>query len=185
MTENSTHVRFYPVILEKGFPSTFCMNRDLFKTLINIYLFLLIENWDSVPTTHIYDKVILPLLALMYETVISSHCVHLKLGHRFNALLKVCSDHNASVPLSSCKSCYHPPPLVRDISDDFFLSRLSPQQCFSSLSPPPHHSAILNVLIFCYCGNQSANNWLLHPQKMMSSLRPCTGHTAKRKVCIV
>ena len=28
------------------------------------------------------------------EPVIFSHCVHLKLGHRFHALLKVCSDRD-------------------------------------------------------------------------------------------
>ena len=31
--------------------------------------------------------------------VIISHCVHLKLGHRFHALLKVCSDRDDTVPL--------------------------------------------------------------------------------------
>ena len=30
-----------------------------------------------------------------------SHCVHLKLGHRFHALLKVCSDRDNTVPLST------------------------------------------------------------------------------------
>ena len=34
------------------------------------------------------------------EPVIFSHCIHLKLGHRFHALLKVCSDHDYIVPLS-------------------------------------------------------------------------------------
>ena len=33
------------------------------------------------------------------ERVIFSHCVHLKLGHRFHALLKVCSDRDDAVPL--------------------------------------------------------------------------------------
>ena len=33
------------------------------------------------------------------EPVIFSHCVHLKLGHRFHALLKVCSDRDDIVPL--------------------------------------------------------------------------------------
>ena len=36
------------------------------------------------------------------EPVIFSHCVHLKLGHRFHALLKVCSDHDDIVPLIEC-----------------------------------------------------------------------------------
>ena len=35
------------------------------------------------------------------EPVIPSHRVHLKLGHRFNALLKVCSDRDDAVPLNS------------------------------------------------------------------------------------
>ena len=35
------------------------------------------------------------------EPVIFSHCVHLKLGHRFHALLKVCSDRNDTVPYCS------------------------------------------------------------------------------------
>ena len=42
-----------------------------------------------------YDKVILPLL--LYKWV--SHCVHLKLEHRFHALLKVCSNRDDTVPL--------------------------------------------------------------------------------------
>ena len=29
-----------------------------------------------------------------------SHCVHLKLGHRFHALLEVCSDRDDTVPLT-------------------------------------------------------------------------------------
>ena len=33
------------------------------------------------------------------EPVIFSHCVHLKLGHRFHALLKACSDRDDIVPL--------------------------------------------------------------------------------------
>ena len=33
------------------------------------------------------------------EPVIFSHCVHLKLGHRFHALLKDCSDRDATAPL--------------------------------------------------------------------------------------
>ena len=33
------------------------------------------------------------------EPVIFSHCVHLKLGHRFHDLLKVCSDRDDIVPL--------------------------------------------------------------------------------------
>ena len=35
------------------------------------------------------------------EPVIFSHCVHLKLGHRFHALLKVCSDGDDIVPLTT------------------------------------------------------------------------------------
>ena len=34
------------------------------------------------------------------EPVMFSHCVHLKLGHRFHVLLKVCSDRDDSVPLT-------------------------------------------------------------------------------------
>ena len=34
------------------------------------------------------------------EPVIFSHCVHLKLGHRFHALLKVCSDRGNTAPLN-------------------------------------------------------------------------------------
>ena len=33
------------------------------------------------------------------EPVIFSHCVHLKLGHQFHALLKVYSDRDDIVPL--------------------------------------------------------------------------------------
>ena len=36
---------------------------------------------------------------LTNEPVIFSHCVHLKLGHGFHALLKVCSDRDDTVPL--------------------------------------------------------------------------------------
>ena len=49
---------------------------------------------------------IIPLMMRSYyscccinEAVMVSHCVHLKLGHRFHALLKVCSDHDDIVPL--------------------------------------------------------------------------------------
>ena len=49
---------------------------------------------------------IIPLIIRWYyrcccinEPVIFSHCVHLKLGHRFHALLKVCSDRDDIVPL--------------------------------------------------------------------------------------
>ena len=34
------------------------------------------------------------------EPVFFSRCVHLKLGHRFHALLKVCSDRDDTVPLT-------------------------------------------------------------------------------------
>ena len=34
------------------------------------------------------------------EPVIFSHCVHLKLGHRFHALLEACFDCNDIVPLT-------------------------------------------------------------------------------------
>ena len=33
------------------------------------------------------------------EPVIFSHCVHLKLGHGFHVLLKVCSDRDDTAPL--------------------------------------------------------------------------------------
>ena len=35
------------------------------------------------------------------EPVIVGHCVRLKLGHRFHALLKVCSDRDDGVPLNA------------------------------------------------------------------------------------
>ena len=34
------------------------------------------------------------------EPVTFSYCVHLKLGHRFHALLKLCCDHDNAVTLS-------------------------------------------------------------------------------------
>ena len=34
------------------------------------------------------------------QPVIFSHCVHFKLGHRFHALLKVCSDRDDIAPLT-------------------------------------------------------------------------------------
>ena len=37
----------------------------------------------------------------MNTPVIFSHCVHLKLGHRFHALLKVCSDCDDTVLLKT------------------------------------------------------------------------------------
>ena len=46
-----------------------------------------------------HDKVILPLM-LHKEPVTFSHCVHLELGHRFHALLKVCSDRDDIVLLT-------------------------------------------------------------------------------------
>ena len=39
------------------------------------------------------------------DPVFSSHCVHLKLGHRFYALLKVCSDRDDTVPLTNGMHC--------------------------------------------------------------------------------
>ena len=41
----------------------------------------------------------LKIIPHINEPVISSHCVHLKLWHRFHALLNVCSDHDDNVPL--------------------------------------------------------------------------------------
>ena len=35
------------------------------------------------------------------EPVIFSHCVHLELGHRFHALLKVCTDRDDIVPFNA------------------------------------------------------------------------------------
>ena len=35
-----------------------------------------------------------------WQPIIFSHCVHLKLGHRFHALLKVCFDYDDTVALS-------------------------------------------------------------------------------------
>ena len=44
---------------------------------------------------------LLPLLLhTIYDPVIFSRYVHLKLGHRFHALLKICSDHDDIVPLN-------------------------------------------------------------------------------------
>ena len=39
------------------------------------------------------------------EPVIFSQCVHLKLGHRFHALLKVYSDRDDTVPLNETITC--------------------------------------------------------------------------------
>ena len=50
---------------------------------------------------------ILPLLLLHKMTVIFRHGVHLKLGHRFHALLKVCSDREDIVPLICQAVSYH------------------------------------------------------------------------------
>ena len=41
------------------------------------------------------------------EPVIFSHCVHLKLGHRFRALLKVCSDRDDTAPLRGKQILIH------------------------------------------------------------------------------
>ena len=51
-----------------------------------------------------HDKVTL-LLLLHIEPVIFSRCVHLKLGHRFHALLKVCSDRDDIVRLIVFDDC--------------------------------------------------------------------------------
>ena len=39
------------------------------------------------------------MLLPVNESVICSHCVHLKLEHRLHALLKVCSDRDDIAPL--------------------------------------------------------------------------------------
>ena len=48
-------------------------------------------------------------MLLHNEPVVFSHCVHLKLGHRFHALLKVCSDRDDIAPfkLDSAYSTGH------------------------------------------------------------------------------
>ena len=50
-------------------------------------------------------KIILRMIKLccccINEPVIFSHCVHLKLGHRFYVMLKVSSDRDDIVPLRS------------------------------------------------------------------------------------
>ena len=50
------------------------------------------------------------------EAVIFSDCVHLKLGHRFHALLKVCSDRDNIVPLSTVELSFRQ--LFWEISHD-------------------------------------------------------------------
>ena len=41
------------------------------------------------------------------EPVIFSHCVHFKLGHRFHALMRVCSDRDDTVPLMIWQNIAH------------------------------------------------------------------------------
>ena len=53
------------------------------------------------------DKVILLLLLHKWVSNFQSQCVHLKLGHRFHALLKVCSDRDDSVPLIAYTVCVY------------------------------------------------------------------------------
>ena len=66
------------------------------------------EDWKESLVTPLLKKQNLDLVLDNYRRVsnlsfvsklIFSHCVHLKLGHRFNALLKVCSDRDDIVPL--------------------------------------------------------------------------------------
>ena len=45
-------------------------------------------------------------IATANEPVISSHCVNLKLGHRFHALLKVCADRDNTPPLKMYQQCF-------------------------------------------------------------------------------
>ena len=62
------------------------------------------------------------------EPVIFSHCVHPKLGHRFYALLEVCSDCDDIVPINLIKVPFNP------LSDSqylqSFLMHLFPHEVF-------------------------------------------------------
>ena len=49
---------------------------------------------------HLYISCIVCIVFIYNEPVIFSHCVHLKVGHRFHALLKVCSERDDVVNLS-------------------------------------------------------------------------------------
>ena len=47
-----------------------------------------------------HDKVISPLTGCINVPVIFSHCVNLRLGHRFHAPSKVCCDGDDTAPLN-------------------------------------------------------------------------------------
>ena len=59
------------------------------------------------------------------EPVILSHCVHLKLGHRFHALLKVYFDRDNTVPLWVCNT-----ELAVAASDSFCILKITSHSRF-------------------------------------------------------
>ena len=87
------------------------------------------------------------------EPVIFSHRAHLQLGHRFHALLKVCSDRDDTVPLTCCNSY-------------IFCIYLDPSwfSAFLSILKAERHALIIN-LILSDLTPLEAGNLLLEKEK--------------------
>ena len=88
------------------------------------------------------------------EPVIFSHCVHLKIGHRFHALLKVCSDRDDIVPLTQISKTTYGIKSWGIFIQQFCFSR---QRCF----------CVYVILIH-------SNSWILISKLWIS----CTVHVA-------
>ena len=87
------------------------------------------------------------------KPVFFSHCVHLKLGHRFHALLKVCFDHDDSVPLNrhlNNSELLTPPAGIYKL-----LGFFSPHR-FTSCSRPVYPSNSITTA----CLNLKLEGWL-------------------------
>ena len=85
---------FGPMYLTKRRKTTRTNNRiNKRKILTRSFVFVLTRNDRLIKGT-------ISSWSTCYRPVIFNHCFHLKLGHRFHALLKVCSDRDDVVPLS-------------------------------------------------------------------------------------
>ena len=76
-----------------------------------------------------HDKVILPYSCCCMKTIFS-HCVHLKLGHQFHALLKVCSDSDDIVPFKTYRKCF--------VNCDFQRGIISNNYCTTNVTVISH-----------------------------------------------
>ena len=95
------------------YPTGHC--RHIYLTYMYMYIITINRAWNRRASFRLtrWLKIIPHMIRLYYrcccmhvnEPVIFSHCVHLKLGHRFHALLKVCTVRDDIVPLNTKCTC--------------------------------------------------------------------------------